>query len=111
MDPTLKQQIIAWERQADQAKAAGQPGDAIRAYQQILELDPSFTRAHLALALLLEKQGDFQTAIRHAERLVELEPQDALNHAALSVLYQRAFEATRDPAFIAMAEAAKARSR
>ncbi len=110
-DNPNQQRILELERAADQARARSEPAAAIASYQEILGIEPNFVRAHLALALLCEKQGDYRTAIEHAERVIALEPHDALNMAALSVIYQRAFEATRDPIYIQKAEEAKARSR
>ncbi len=105
-----RQAIIDLERQADTFRATGELDKAIESHQKILAIDPNFARAHLALALLHEKTGDFQAAVTHGEKAVELEPGDALNLAAPSVIYQKAFEATRDPIYIHKAEAAKARS-
>jgi tetratricopeptide (TPR) repeat protein len=105
-----RQRIVELERQADAHRASGDLAQAIKSYQEILALDPQFVRAHLALALLYDKTGDYRTAVDHAEKVNELEPGDPLNLAALSVIYQKAFEATRDPSYIQKAEAAKARS-
>jgi hypothetical protein len=74
-------------------------------------LEPAFVRGHLALAVLYHHTGDHELAVQHAERACELEPGDSFNFAALSVTCQRAFEATRDPAWIHRAEMAMARSR
>ena len=49
-------------------------------------------------------------SVAAAEKAVQLEPDDAFNYTALSVTYQRAFEGTRDPAYIQKAEEAKARA-
>jgi tetratricopeptide (TPR) repeat protein len=98
------------EKQAESLRSTGKLEEAIAAYRQILDQDEKFVRAHLAVAMLFQKVGQHDEAVRHAERAVELEPNDGLNFTALSIIYQRAFEATRDPAYIHKAESAKMRA-
>ena len=104
-------EVLALEREADQLKVDGKRDEAIEKLKQALELDPQFVRAHLGLSVLYHLQEDYDQSVHHAEKAVEIEPQDAFNWSALSVTYQRAFEFTRDPAFIQKAEEAMARSR
>lgn len=98
------------EKEAERFRAEGKFDLAIEKYNELLAIDRNFVRAHLAVAMLYQKVGNHALAVEHAERAVELEPQDGLNFTALSVICQRAFEATRDPAFIQKAESAKERS-
>jgi tetratricopeptide (TPR) repeat protein len=105
----MNNDIIELENQADALKDEGKNEEAIAKLEQLLELDASFVRAHLALAVLYHKTGKYEKACAHAEKAVELEPGDAFNMAALSVTYQRAFEGTRDPIYIEKAETALAR--
>lgn len=103
-------EVLALEKQAEQFRQDKQYAAAIEKINQALELDPNFVRGHLALAVLYHHTGDYVAACRHAEQACQLEPNDVFNFAALSVTYQRAFEGTRDPAYIQKAELAKARS-
>jgi tetratricopeptide (TPR) repeat protein len=106
-----KTQILTLENEAEKLKQAGDFSGAIQKLQEVLAIDETFARAHLALAVLFEKMQDYQQSVAHAERAVELEPDDSFNISALSITYQKAFEGTRDPMYIQKAEAALARSR
>lgn len=106
----MSPEILALEDEADQLKSAGKFPEAIEKLNAALAIDEKFVRAHLALAVLHEKTGEFEKSVAHAERAVEIEPEDSFNFVALSVTYQRAFEGTRDPEYINKAEMAKARS-
>ena len=104
-------QILALENEAESLKKAGDFQGAIDKLQEVITLDETFARAHLALAVLFEKVHDYEQSVAHAERAVELEPNDSFNISALSITYQKAFEGTRDPTYIQKAEAALAKSR
>ncbi len=106
-----QEQILELEKQADSLKNEGKYPEAIEKHTEILGIDSGFVRSHLALAVLYHHTQDYEKACAHAEKAVELEPGDAFNMAALSVTYQRAFEGTRDPAYIEKAEIALARGR
>jgi Tfp pilus assembly protein PilF len=103
-------EILALEKEAEQLRQEKNYAAAIEKVNQALAIDPAFVRGHLALAVLYHQTGDYPAACRHAEQACQLEPNDVFNYAALSVTYQRAFEGTRDPAYIQKAELAKARS-
>ncbi len=107
---TIAPEVLALEKAAEQLRQEKQYGEAIAKVQQALAIDPKFVRGHLALAVLYHHTGDYEQACQHAEQACQLEPNDVFNYAALSVTYQRAFEGTRDPAYIQKAEMAKARS-
>ncbi len=103
--------VLQLERDAEALRQQGQHPAAIEKISEALAIDPEFVRGHLALAVLYHLTGEFERACQHAETACELEPGDSFNYAALSVTYQRAFEGTRDPAYIEKAEYAMARSR
>lgn len=103
-------QVLALEKEAEKLRQEKQYEPAIEKIQQALVIDPSFVRGHLSLAVLYHLTGQYEKSCEHAERACQLEPNDVFNYAALSVTYQRAFEGTRDPAYIQKAEMAKARS-
>lgn len=96
-------------REAEQLKAEGKPQDAVEKLQAILQQDPKFVLAHLALAVCYGKLGDHDSAVKHGEAAVQLDPQDPFGYTALSVTYLRAFDATQDRKYITLAEEAKAR--
>lgn len=95
---------------AEKLKDSGKVAEAAEVCEQLLSQWPDYVYAHLMLGKIYVDLGKPEEAVRHNERACELEPDDALNQSALSVSYQRAWEATRDPRFIQMAEEAKARS-
>jgi tetratricopeptide (TPR) repeat protein len=103
--------VLELEKAAESLRRAGDHPEAIKKINEALAIDPKFVRGHLALAVLYHHTGELELAVGHAERACEIEPGDSFNFAALSVTCQRAFEATRDPAWIHRAEAAMARSR
>lgn len=102
--------ILALENEADQLRADGKNEEAVQKLQEVLEKDPNYVRAYLGLSVLYHKIGHHEQSVAAAEKAVQLEPDDAFNYTALSVTYQRAFEGTRDPAYIQKAEEAKARA-
>ena len=105
------EQVLALEKEADQLKADGKHDEAIAKLQEALQLNDEFVRGHMGLSVLYHLTEDYPKSCHHAERVVEIEPDDQFNWSALSVTYQRAFEGTRDPAYIQKAEEAMAKSR
>lgn len=55
-------------------KAADQTDAAIDAYQQAIELDPTFIRAHFNLANLLGQQNKTDEAVRHYQQALKHKP-------------------------------------
>ena len=84
--------------------------EAIAGLTSIVEEDPAFVLAHLALARVYTKTGQHDLAIQHAEKACELEPDDSFNFTALSVTYQRAWAGTQDQQYITQAEEAMAKA-
>ena len=103
-------EILKIEREADALREAKKFQEAVDKLKTLLELDEDFVRAHLALAILYSELGDAETSVKHGEKAVQLEPEDPFNRTALSITYQKAFELTRDPNYIQLAETAKERS-
>ncbi len=101
---SISPEILAVEKEAEQLKNDGKIEESIAKYNQLLEMEPSFVRAHLALSVLYFKTEDFPKSVEHGEMAVKLEPDDPFNAAALSETYRRAFEGTRDPIYIEKAE-------
>lgn len=95
---------------AEKLKDAGQLAEAAELIEQLLADDPNYVLGHMMLGRVYVDLGRYDDAIRHNQIAVELEPNEPLNHSALSVSYQRAWEATRDPRYIQMAEESLARS-
>ena len=95
---------------AEKLKDAGQLPEAAQAIEELLADDPDHVLGHMMLGRIYVDLGRYDDAISHNQRAVELEPNEPLNHSALSVSYQRAWEGTRDPRYIQMAEESLARS-
>lgn len=100
----MNPELLALENEAEQLKVDGKFNEAIEKLNQALTVDENFVRAHLALSVLYHKIQDYEKSVAHAETAYKLEPDDPFNAAALSVTYQRAFEGTRDTAYIQKAE-------
>jgi len=76
----------------DEGNALKEQGDlegAVAKWQEILEQDPDYVLAHMALGVHLQKLGRNEDAIKHAVRVTELEPNDSFSFTQLSVIYQR----------------------
>jgi tetratricopeptide (TPR) repeat protein len=111
MRQMIKPEILELEKQAEVLRGQHKFAEAVEKIKQALDLDETFVRGHLTLAVLYHYLNEPEQSCRHGERACELEPNDPFNFTALSVTYQRAFEGTRNPEFIHKAEMAMARSR
>lgn len=100
-------EILELEAQAERLRAAGKIAEEVAVWDQILAIDESFVRAHLALSVACYKLKDFARSVSHAERACQLEPGDSFNFTALSVTYQRAYAGTGDTTYIRKAEDAR----
>src|SRR5215831_3788055 len=69
--------------------AEGQLQKAVAAYQEALNIDPTFTEAMHGLARALQDLQRFDEAIEVAKKISEIDPDDVLAHTSLSVLYQK----------------------
>ncbi|MDR9404691.1 MAG: tetratricopeptide repeat protein, partial [Halothece sp. Uz-M2-17] len=56
-------------------EAQGKVDDAIRAYQQALQVTPDLGVAHGALGRLLREQGQREAAIAHYKKAIDQDPQ------------------------------------
>lgn len=97
--------------EADKLKDQGKLDEAVAKLNEALAVDPGYSLAHAALAVVLQKLGRHDEAIQHARRVCELEPNDPFSFTALSVTYQRAFAGTQNMQYIRMAEDAMEQSR
>jgi Flp pilus assembly protein TadD len=102
--------LTALYDEADKLKDAGKNDEAIAKLQQILDEDPDYTLAHLALAVLCGRVGRHDEAVTHGQRACQLEPEEAFNFTALSVTCQRAFVGTQNRDYIRQAEEAMAKA-
>jgi tetratricopeptide (TPR) repeat protein len=69
--------------------AEGNLPQAVAAYKESLQADPTFTEAMHGLARALQDLARFDEAIEVAKRISEIDPDDVLAHTSLSVLYQK----------------------
>lgn len=84
--------------------AEGHLEQAVAAYRESIEVDPSFTEAMHGLARALQDLQRYDEAIEVANKIAEIDPDDVLAHTSLSVLYQK-------KGMIAEAEAEGAKAR
>jgi Flp pilus assembly protein TadD len=76
----------------DEATRLRDGGDlmgAVARLREILEVAPTHTLTHSALAVYLQKLGQPDEAIAHAVRVTELEPSDPFSFTQLSVICMR----------------------
>jgi len=69
--------------------AEGNLQQAVAAFKESLQADPTFTEAMHGLARALQDLERFDEAIAVAKRISEIDPEDVLAHTSLSVLYQK----------------------
>ena len=88
-DPNARQKAEDYYYAALDLMAEGHLEQAVVAYRQSLDADPTFTEAMHGLARALQDLQRYDEAIAVAQRLAEIEPDDVLAHTSLSVLYQK----------------------
>jgi len=91
----------------DAAVALKNQGDlagAIARLREVLAIDPQHSDSHCALAVYLQRSGQFDEAIQHALKVVDLAPNDPFSYTQLSTVCMRCGQ-------IPQAEAALARAR
>lgn len=81
----LKEELFV---QAVDAFGEKQLGEAIRLYNQALEIDPKYQDALHGLARAQFDSGQVDEAIETARRLTAIDPDDILAHTSLSMFYQ-----------------------
>ena len=96
--------------EAEKLREEGKLEDAAAKFNEALAIDPNYSLAHFALAVVCGQMNDHEKAVQHAERAAQLEPTDSFSYTALSVTYQRAYEGTRDMRFVQLAEDAMAKA-
>jgi Flp pilus assembly protein TadD len=84
--------------------AAGEAGEAARAFRAAIGVDPQHVEAHHGLVRALRDAGRLEQAVGAALALTALTPGDPLAHTALSIALQQA-------GHVPEAEAAAARAR
>ena len=62
---------------------------AVKDFSRALEIDPHFADVLQAMAHVLEKLEDYDTALTFAKQAVEHNSKDFLTHTTLSIIYQR----------------------
>lgn len=67
----------------------GHADQAVAAYRESLQADPTFTEAMHGLARALQDLERYDEAIVVAQRIADIDPDDVLAHTSLSVLYQK----------------------
>jgi tetratricopeptide (TPR) repeat protein len=75
--------------QAVDVYADGEYDEAIKLYQQAVELDAECTDAFTGLAMCYQAQGDLDAAIAITRRYTEVAPDDILAFTNLSMFYQK----------------------
>lgn len=97
--------------EADKLKESGDLDGCATKLKEALEADSSYSLAHSALAVVLQRLNRHEEAIAHADQVCELEPNDPFSFTAMSVTYQRAYAGTNNMDYIRLAEDAMEKSR
>jgi tetratricopeptide (TPR) repeat protein len=63
-----------------------QTAEAIRHFEQALEILPNYVQAHNNIGLLLNRQGKTEDALRHFEKALETEPDSAVAHGNIGAV-------------------------
>lgn len=69
------------------AYGKGNLDEAIAAFHEALQLDPTYADAYFALANSFNKKGKLDEAIAAIKKAIELDPREALYYTELSRLY------------------------
>lgn len=69
------------------AYGKGNLDDAIAAFDEAVQVDPTYADAYFALANCYNKKGNLDEAIAAIRKAIELNPKEALYHTELSRLY------------------------
>jgi tetratricopeptide (TPR) repeat protein len=69
--------------------AEGNHEEAVTAYKQSIDTDPTFTEAMHGLSRAYQDMNRLDDAIQIANRIAQLDPDDVLAHTSLSILYQK----------------------
>ncbi len=67
--------LATWEL-AEVSRQLGDASEALKAYEQVLQQDASFKRAHRYIARLLARKGKYTEALAKYEQALEVEPND-----------------------------------
>jgi len=62
--------------------------EAIEELKKVVELDPSFADAHLAMGHALQKLKRLPEAAKAIKKAIEIYPQDPMYHTSLSTVYR-----------------------
>jgi len=88
-DPTARQKAEDFYYAALDLMADGHLDQAVAAYQDALQADPTFTEPMHGLTRALQDLQRYDEAIAVAQKIAEVDPDDVLAHTSLSVLYQK----------------------
>ncbi len=69
------------------AYGKGNLDEAIAAFHEALQLDPTYADAYFALANSFNKKGELDEAIAAIKKAIELDPRETLYYTELSRLY------------------------
>jgi Flp pilus assembly protein TadD len=81
--------INALYDEAHNLKEQGDLEGAVAKLREALAVDDTHALTHSALAVSLQRLGQYDDAIQHATRVTQLEPNDPFSYTQLSVICQR----------------------
>ena len=68
--------IDAWQKRGFTLRSLGKYRAALRTYDKVLEIDPSFSLAYFGKAQIYTKLYNYQEAINNCEKVLELNPEN-----------------------------------
>lgn len=86
-DPDDTDTVQALMKDGDSAFSEGRLGDAIAAYNEAIDLNPTSPSLYARRARVYVEQGEIESAIADYEEAIELQPRSPENYRALADLY------------------------
>jgi Flp pilus assembly protein TadD len=79
-------------KQGQKLNSEGKQGEALKLYNQALQMSPNSYEAHLESGVALDLKGDYAAAREHLKKAIEVAPADQKNRALRVMAISYAFE-------------------
>ena len=79
-------------KQGQKLNSEGKQNEALKLYQQVLEMSPNSYEAHLESGVALDLKGDYKAAREHLQKGIDVAPPDQKNRTLRVMAFSYAFE-------------------